>query len=119
MFSLNSTDRYYLCLGSVDMRKGFDSLCGVVRSCMGKDPLSGEVFIFINRTGTTMKLLHWERGGLVVYHKRLESGKFTMPLYDENRKCYHLEWSDLVMMVEGIQYESTKRQKRFAGIVKQ
>jgi hypothetical protein len=42
------------------MRKGFDTLCGVVRLHMGRDPLSGEVFILINGTRTTVKMLHWE-----------------------------------------------------------
>ena len=63
MFSLNESHSYYLCPGDCDLRKGFDALCGVVSSDMGRDPLSGEVFIFMNRTRTTIKLLHWERGG--------------------------------------------------------
>lgn len=71
MFSLNEAHRFYLYSGVCDMRKGFDTLCGVVRLHMGRDPLSGEVFIFLNRVRTTVKLLHWEHGGLVIYHKRL------------------------------------------------
>jgi transposase len=76
MFSLNESQRFYLCLSPTDPRKGFDSLCGLVSSELGRDPLGGEVFIFVNRSRTTIKLLHWERGGLVLYHKRLESGRF-------------------------------------------
>ncbi len=48
MFSLSDNLQYYLCIGPTDMRKGFDTLCGAVRSQMGRDPLSGEVFIFVN-----------------------------------------------------------------------
>jgi transposase len=95
------------------MRKGFDSLCGVVRSDMGRDPLSGEVFIFLNKPRTTIKLLHWERGGLVLYHKRLESGRFTLPSFDKNTLSYRLRWTDLVLMVEGISLERVYYGKRY------
>ena len=56
MFSLNESHRYWLYPCSCDMRKGFDALCGVVRSNMGRDPLSGEVFIFMNQNRTTLKV---------------------------------------------------------------
>jgi len=113
MFSLNESHKYYLCLGSCDMRKGFDALCGVVRSDMGRDPLSGEVFIFMNRPRTTIKLLHWERGGFVVYHKRLESGRFTIPIYDTKTQSYPLGWTELVLMVEGISLDKIYYRKRY------
>lgn len=95
------------------MRKGFDTLCGVVRSRMGRDPLSGEVFIFINRQGNTVKLLHWERGGLVLYHKRLESGCIERPVYDPGQKSLSMKWSTLVMMIEGISVKNMILRKRF------
>ena len=95
------------------MRKGFDTLCGVVRSQMGRDPLSGEVFIFINRQGNTVKLLHWERGGLVLYHKRLELGCIERPVYDPGQKSFAMKWSTLVMMIEGISVKNIVRRKRF------
>jgi transposase len=112
MFSLNESERYWLCPSGQDMRKGFDALSGVVRRDMGRDPLSGEVFIFMNRLRTTLKLLHWERGGLVLYHKRLERGRFTLPVFDEKSRCYHLGWQDLVLMVEGISIEKIHRKKK-------
>ncbi len=66
MLALTSSLRYYMYYGTVDMRKGFNALCGLVRTQMNRDPLSGEVFIFVNRNRTTLKILHWERGGLVI-----------------------------------------------------
>ena len=112
MFGLNDSQQYYLCPESCDMRKGFDTLCGVVRSDMGRDPLSGEVFIFMNRPRTTIKLLHWEQGGLVLYHKRLESGRFTLPIFDTKTRSYRLRWTDLVLMVEGISLKNIYYGKR-------
>lgn len=99
------------------MRKGFDTLCGVVRSQIGRDPLSGEVFIFMNRQRNTIKLLHWERGGLVIYHKRLETGCFERPVYDEGQKSFRMKWSGLVMMVEGLSMENVLQRKRFEGSI--
>jgi transposase len=95
------------------MRKGFDALCGIVRLDMGRDPLSGEVFIFVNKPRTVVKLLHWERGGLVIYHKRLERGRFTLPHFDAQRQRYSLCWTDLVLMIEGISLERVHYGKRF------
>ena len=50
-----------------------------------------------------MKLLHAEDGGMVMYVKRLEAGRFKLPEYDPESDSYPMEWRDLVMMVEGIQ----------------
>lgn len=118
MFSLNESHHYYLCSTSVDMRKGFNSLCGVVRSFMKRDPLSGEVFVFINKPRTRIKLLHWERGGLVIYHKRLESGNLSLPIFDMATGSYHMSWCDLVMMVEGVSFKDVTRKKRYNFPVK-
>ena len=76
MFTLGSSNRFFLYAGTVDMRKGFDGLCGLVRNSLDRDPLSGEVYIFLNRPRTRVKLLNWEAGGLVIYYKRLEKGTF-------------------------------------------
>ena len=95
------------------MRKGFDALSGLVRSQMGRDPLSGEVFIFINRGRNTVKILHWERGGLVIYHKRLEVGQFERPFFDEKQNTFQMRWSELVMMIEGVSMKNTVQRKRF------
>lgn len=113
MFSLSESDKYYLCPNAVDMRKRFNTLSGEVRNHMKRDPLSGEVFIFINKSRNTIKLLHWEMGGLVLYHKRLERGTIELPKYDKVTLSYKLNWSDLVLMIEGIKTTSIIRRKRY------
>ena len=112
MFSLNDTMRYYLCPGRTDMRKGINSLCGVVKDRMGKSIRNGDVFIFIGSSRKLMKLLHAEDGGMVMYVKRLEAGRFRVPEYDENTRSYPMEWRDLVVMVEGIQESPDQRLRR-------
>ena len=84
------------------------------RVCSGicNDVRLGDVFIFINRSRTTMKLLHAEDGGMVLYVKRLEEGTFRLPAYDSRSRSYPMEWRDLVMMVEGISDNPNERLKR-------
>lgn len=112
MFSLNDSMRYYLCPGKTDMRKGINSLCGLVKEKMGRQVVNGDVFIFIGSSRRLMKLIHAEDGGLVMYVKRLEAGRFKIPAYDEQSKTYPMEWRDLVVMVEGIKENPDQRLRR-------
>ena len=112
MFCLNDTMRYYLCPGRTDMRKGISSLFGVVHEKMRSDVRNGDVFIFIGQSRKLMKLLHAEDGGMVMYVKRLEAGRFKLPEYDENTQSYQMEWRDLVVMLEGIQESPDQRLRR-------
>lgn len=113
MFSLGDSDVYYLSRTSTDMRKGFDALCGEVRRGIGRDPVSGEVFIFYNTSRTRLKLLHWERGGFVLYHKRFERGILTLPRLDAETGGYRITWRELVLMVEGVSLERIRPRKRY------
>lgn len=91
------------------MRKGFDSLSGLVRDRLGKDPLSGDVFIFFNRRRNQVKLLLWERDGYSIYYKRLERGSYELPLHDSAE----LRVDDLLLILQGISLKSVRRRKRF------
>ena len=112
MFCLNDTMRYYLCPSKTDMRKGINSLIGVVHQQMGCDVKNGDVFIFIGSNRKLMKLLHAEDGGMVMYVKRLEAGRFRLPDYDPKSRTYYMEWRDLVVMVEGIREDPEQRLRR-------
>jgi hypothetical protein len=68
-----------ICIVVCDMRKSFEGLSG-----LGREPASGEIFIFVNRRRSLLKLLHWQPGGFVLYYKRLEQGTFALP---EVRGC--------------------------------
>ena len=112
MFCLNDTMRYHLCPGRTDMRKGINSLIGVVKEQIGADVRNGDVFIFIGSSRKLMKLLHAEDGGMVMYVKRLEAGRFKIPEYDPQSRSYPMEWCDLVVMVEGITEDPATRLRR-------
>lgn len=75
--------------------------------------MSGEVFIFINRRRDRVKLLRWETGGFILYYKRLESGTFELPVFDKDSVSCQMRLTDLILMVEGISIEKSKRRKRF------
>lgn len=111
MFSLSSSHRYHLYRGVCDMRKSFNGLAGLVCSELGRDPAGGEVFVFLNRRRTLLKLLHWEAGGFVLYYKRLEQGTFTPPVLDGDQTV--VRWPELVLMVEGIQVERSRQTSRY------
>lgn len=113
MFSLTSSFRYYLYRGITDMRKSFNGLSGIVQNELHKDLMSGEVFIFINRRRDKVKLLRWETGGFILYYKRLESGTFELPVFDKDAVSCQMRLTDLILMVEGISIEKSKRRKRF------
>jgi len=113
MFSLTSSFRYYLYRGVTDMRKSFNGLSGIVQNELHRNLMSGEVFIFINRRRDKVKLLRWEAGGFILYYKRLESGTFELPDFDENAVSCQMRWMDLMLMVEGISIEKSKQRRRY------
>lgn len=112
MFHLHKSLKYYLYPNPVDMRKSFYTLSGIVTAEMMRDVSSGEVFIFINRRQTIMKILHMEYAGLVIYHKKLESGRFKLPAYDENTQSLTIGWNDLIMMIQSVKPREKKLRKK-------
>jgi len=101
MFGLGLATKIYIALESVDMRKGFEGLYGLVRDQLGQDPLSGHLFLFTNRRKTRLKALVWDGSGLWVCAKRLEKGRFRWPEARERaQRCDAAE--ELAMLVNGL-----------------
>lgn len=113
MVTFGSTQRYYVYGGSVDLRKGFDGLQGLVVNHLGRTGLEGDVYLFFNRRRVQVKLLVWDRNGFVIYHKRLEHGCFECLHPDGTDKSLLLGWADLQMVMEGIELKSVRRRKRY------
>ena len=112
MFSLNENNRYLVCLQGVDLRKGVDGLCGVIR-CLSLSPTNGDVYVFLNKTRTTLKLLHWERGGFVIYYKRMERGRISHKIFINAGVGFRaIRWDELMLFIEGIS-PKIKRRKRY------
>jgi len=113
MFSITSSNRFFLYSQPTDMRKSFDGLCGLVRNMMGQDPMSGDVFLFIGTRKDAIKLLHWEQGGFVLYYKRLEQGTFDLPRNGSDSPSKPISWPSLVLLIEGIRVEKYRQKPRF------
>jgi len=117
MFSLNDSMRYLLYSEPTDMRKSFHTLSGLVTNNMGLNVRDGDVFIFINKARNRIKLLHMEPGGLVIYSKLLEEGRFHLPSSEQQQhNAVKMHWLDLVMMVEGVRDDPTTRLRRLKRV---
>jgi transposase len=113
MLHLSASCRYYLHLTATDMRKGFDSLCGIVTSQMQMNVLNGSVFIFINKKQTQVKLLLWEGDGLAVYYKRLEKGTYELPAITSDNKDLSISHEALQHILQGVSLHSVRKRKRY------
>lgn len=113
MLGLSANLQYYLCCKPVDMRNGFDGLAGIVRNLLKQDPVSGSVFIFINRTGTHIKLLFWDGDGFALFYKRLERGRYSIGDPDKTTPSRLITREELMMILEGLSFKKMKRKKRF------
>src|SRR5690625_7173917 len=87
----------------------FDGLSGLVTNELGRSPTSGEVYVFLNKRRTHLKLLRWEPGGFVQYYKKLEKGTLKPPLTVKNGR---MNWEELVFMIEGIKVKKCGQKPR-------
>ena len=113
MFILSNNLVYRLYAHGVDMRKSFESLSSLVRDELRLDPTNGWVYIFINKRRDKAKLLHWQSGGFVLYYKRLEQGSFELPHYDASIGCINLDYTQLVLLIDGVSLTNLHRKKRY------
>lgn len=96
------------------MRKGFDSLCGLVEEHMHSNVLEGGVYIFVNRKRTQIKLLSWEGDGLAIYYKRLEKGVYELPSISPAHDCAIIDSVQLQLILQGIVLGSVRKKIRFS-----
>ena len=113
MLSLPPTAKIFLCTVPADMRKSFDGLCGLIRTWLHGDPLSGEVYVFRNKTGDRIKILTFEGDGLAIFYKRLEAGAYRFPLATDDSGKMMVRAADLLMLLDGVDLASVRRRKRY------
>ena len=95
------------------MRKQFDGLAAVVTHAFGMDVLSGDYFVFLNRQRNRCKILCWDRDGFAIWAKRLERGRFQMPLGQQQQPATEIDPTTLAMILGGVDLASAKRRKRY------
>jgi transposase len=83
---------------------------------VGEDPLSGHLFVFRNRRRDRVKILYWDRDGYALWYKRLEKGHFNFPiaLGPKNTRRVEVKASDLMMLLDGVDLVSVRRERRYA-----
>lgn len=113
MLHLSPAVKYFLYSQPADMRKGFDSLSGIVSSRMQGQVLDGSVFIFLNRSRTHIKLLHWEGDGFALYYKRLERGTYELPAHDAACASLPVSYQQLQFMLQGVALKKIEYRKRY------
>ena len=114
MLHLSAACRYYLYTGATDMRKGFDSLSGIITAQMNHNAMSGAVFIFFNKKRNQVKLLLFEGDGFALYHKRLERGTYELPACGDDKQAgISITNEQLQLILQGISLKSIRKRKRY------
>ena len=114
MLTLPASVRIYVAAEPVDLRRGFDGLAAATRSLIGANPLSGHVFVFLNRRRNRIKLLVWDRTGYVLLYKRLERGTFEIPTEPRpGSRHVEVDAGELGLMLEGLHLRDARRRERW------
>lgn len=87
---------------AVDLRNGYDGLFGLVKQGLGRDPLSGDLYLFVSKRRKGCKVLVWDGTGLCIFQKRLEKGCFASPWREEGATV-RMTASELALFIEGCQ----------------
>jgi len=103
----------WLAAGVTDMRKGFATLAAQAEQTVQANPFSGHMFVFRGRQGDLIKIIWWDKDGLAIFMKRLESGIIQRPIVDSNSKSLIIDHAELSMLLTGIDVSNIKRRKRF------
>ncbi len=101
MLTFSTTQRIYLAVEPVDMRKQFNGLWALAKEKLQADPFGGALFVFTNKDRDRVKILWWDGTGVWVAAKRLEKGRFTWPAMNGSAKV-DLEPTALTMLLAGI-----------------
>jgi len=113
MLTLPPSVHIYLASEPVDLRRGHDGLYAIVRNQWQLDPFAGHLFVFVGCRGNRIKILFWDRGGFVIYYKRLEKGRFRLPRIREGATRVTLDATQLGMLLDGIDVEHVRRAKHW------
>lgn len=114
MLTISPAVKIFLYADVADLRRGYDGLASIVENSMEENPLSGYIYIFLNRRRNRIKLLYWAVDGYAIWMKRLERGSFEL-VHPESPETKRIEItaSQLALILEGIELSSVRRRKRY------
>jgi transposase len=114
MLSISPVVKIFVYGQPADLRRGYDGLAAIVQHAMQEDPLSGSLFVFVNKRGNRIKLLYWDDTGYAIWMKRLEMGSFELPKTgDASSVRIKITPSQLALILDGIELSSVVRRKRY------
>lgn len=108
MLSFSPTQRIYLAIEPVDMRKQFNGLWALAAERLREDPFGGALFVFTNKEKDRVKILCWDGTGVWVAAKRLEKGRFSWPEMNGSAKV-DMEPAALTMLLAGIELKDGRK----------
>lgn len=112
MFFPEGNLRIWLCTAPTDMRKSYNGLSALVKNHLNDNPLNGNLYVFINRKCSQMKILFFDRNGYSIWSKRLEQGQFVVQKTDDNKVT--LSYAQLQCLLDGIEWRDARQYKRFS-----
>lgn len=116
MLSLPASVRIFAARERIDFRIGFDGLCAIVRDRFSEDPLSGHLFLFVNKRANRVKILVWDRNGFWLFYKRLERGTFEL-IRGRGAKV-EIDRARLAMLLDGIDTRKSTSRRNFVREVR-
>jgi transposase len=116
MLTLPPSVKIHIAVEPCDMRKQFDGLVVLVEQVLRQEARSGHLFVFLNKRGTHVRVIFWDRNGYCLVSKRLERGTFRVP-WDAGeigeRNDVEVEAAELALILEGIDLRGAKRRARW------
>lgn len=115
MFFLSPQTKVFLAKQVTDMRKSFRGLITLTESILQQDPVSGHLFVFVNRRRDMLKILHWDGSGFWIWYRQLERGTFQLPTppADHQEAGVELTPAQLSLILDGIDLKSARQRLRY------
>ncbi len=108
--------RVFLCMTPTSMSFSFDRLMGIAERTFNQDPLSGHLFLFVNRYRNRIKILYWDRDGFCIWYKRLEVGIFQLPVATDGDQGVELDCRQLNQLLGGLDLRNGRRRRRYRRV---
>ncbi|MCP3672146.1 MAG: IS66 family insertion sequence element accessory protein TnpB [Gammaproteobacteria bacterium] len=96
------------------MRKSYKGLSALVKNTLQENPLSGQLFVFVNRRQNQMKVLYFDRSGYCIWSKKLEQGQFVVRSAPDGKR--QLNWTQLKLLLDGIEIKKSRQYKRYSHL---
>ena len=115
MIALSPQIRVFLYRRPTDMRKSFHGLIALTEAELKQDPLSGSLFVFVNRRRDRIKILYWGETGFCIWYQQLQQGTYQLPRHDslDEQDTLEVSRAQLSLILDGIDLTSARQRRRF------